>query len=177
MAEITHEEALKATAALREANKDPATVRNMWFEPKKGQVLEAINQIHRLRQGDICMIFKESPDYAVYVHQEKGMEYVTYRPSKKVFKPANDQQINDFFKVEAAIEEDKSNGPDSNINEGSNDSGLDAGEEGTDEASRDNSTTENEQLGENGPVSEDSSGSGQDDNDNVASDVSESTDT
>ena len=98
---ITIEEAKQATQELREAI---ASKRGQYFDVKRGQVLLCEEQQAVLRAGEVAISLKDTPDHSLFLHPNENDKYIGYRAFKKYFTPANDEQINDFFGVEAKIE-------------------------------------------------------------------------
>lgn len=99
--EITIEEARMATNSLRE---NKSTLKTMYFDAKRGQVLVCLQDQALIRAGGVCLSLKDTPDYSLFVH--KDQQYTGYRANKKFFEPANDQQINDFFGVTAKLRDE-----------------------------------------------------------------------
>ena len=96
----TLEEAHEATATLREGWKQR---KGQYFDVKKGQALKVLYSYGIMKQGDIAVVLKDTPNHEVFLHQEQP--YCKYNGHHRNFIPATEQEINAFYGVEAKIEE------------------------------------------------------------------------
>lgn len=102
----TIEEALKATASLREEFKSK---KSEYFTVKKGQILRCLYHYADLKPNEICVSLVDSKNHALFLHLEESKRYMQYIGKSTNFKPANDEEIRAFFNVEAVIEQEANN--------------------------------------------------------------------
>lgn len=104
----TIEEVKEATASLREAqqkNKE-ATKKNQYFDVRRGQAVRSRNNQGQLVEGQVAVILADSPNHRVLVHTEPHLQYAGYSGNWADFDPADEQEINRYFEIEAVIEDE-----------------------------------------------------------------------
>lgn len=97
----TLEEALEATAALRDSE-----INSQFFEAKKGQVLQAKQHIHDMPAGGLAIVLKDGVGHDMFLHPEIEKRYMGYSSNYSHFKAASDERVKLFFGEEAKIEEE-----------------------------------------------------------------------
>jgi len=91
MAKITLEEALQATAALREERKGS---RLLWLNIRRGQVLRFKHSYFGGKPGDLLLVEKDSANHGIYISDKP---YQKFSGSKLNFEPAEDAEVKKLF--------------------------------------------------------------------------------
>ena len=97
----TRQEALEATLSLIAALKEN---KHQFFAAKKGQVLVASPLQVYVKSGTVILVLKDSPNHIIYRSEDnEKWSYENLRASRHYFRPANDQEINKLFEVDAEV--------------------------------------------------------------------------